>query len=156
MAKGKIVLASGTFDILHPGHIKYLEAAKRAGGENAKLVVIVTRDSVAERRKGRKPVMPEDQRRFLVEALKVVDEAFLGYEEPGKIGNVRKVIKKIKPDVIAVGHDQDDVEREVRRVVAEMGLNVKIVKIEFFGEDELNSSSKIKRINVEYYQRRHS
>ena len=100
--------------------------------------------------------MPEDQRRFLVEALKVVDEAFLGYEEPGKIGNVRKVIKKIKPDVIAVGHDQDDVEREVRRVVAEIGLNVEIVKIEFFGEDELNSSSKIKRKIVENYQRRRS
>ncbi|MEM2936452.1 MAG: adenylyltransferase/cytidyltransferase family protein [Candidatus Bathyarchaeia archaeon] len=156
MAKGKIVLASGTFDILHPGHIKYLEAAKKAGGKNAKLIVIVTRDSLAERRRGKKPVLPEGQRRFLVEALKVVDEAFLGYEEPGEIGNVRKVIEKIKPDVIAVGHDQDDVEREVRRVVAEMGLNIEIVKIGAFGEDELSSSSKIKRKIVENYQGWHS
>jgi len=141
MAKGKIVLASGTFDLLHLGHVKYLEAAKKTGGEKAKLVVIVARDRVAERRKGRKPVMPEDQRRALVEALKVVDEAVLGYEDL----NIGKVIEKIKPDVIAVGHDQDDVEREVRRFIRERGLNMEVVKIGKFGKDELNSTSKIKR-----------
>jgi len=141
MAKGKIVLASGTFDLLHLGHVKYLEAAKKTGGEKAKLVVIVARDSVAERRKGRKPVMPEDQRRALVEALKVVDEAVLGYEDL----NIGKVIEKIKPDVIAVGHDQDDVEREVRRFIRERGLNIEVVKAGKFGKDELNSTSKIKR-----------
>jgi cytidyltransferase-like protein len=59
---------------------KYLEEAKQAGGKNAKLVVIVARDSTAENRKGRRTVMPEDQRRALVESLKVVDEAILGYE----------------------------------------------------------------------------
>jgi len=149
MAKGKVVLASGTFDLLHLGHVKYLEAAKKAGGENAKLVVIVARDSVAERRKCRKPVMPEDQRRALVETLKVVDEAVLGYEDL----NIGKVIEKINPDIIAVGHDQNDVEREVRNLIRERGLNIELVKIEKFGKDELNSTSKIKRRIVEDYQR---
>ena len=85
--------------------------------------------------------MPEDQRRALVEALKVVDEAVLGYEDL----NIGKVIEKIKPDIIAVGHDQDDVERDVRNFIQKRGLNIEVMKIRKFGKDELNSTSKIKR-----------
>jgi len=145
MKKKKIVLASGTFDLLHLEHVKYLEEAKKAGGENAKLVVIVSRDTTAEKRKGKKPIMPEDQRRALVEALKVVDEAILGYED----ADIGRVIEKIKPDIIALGYDETEVEREVRKAVAEKGLNVQIVKVGKFGKDELNSSSKIKRKIIE-------
>jgi len=148
MKKKKIVLASGTFDLFHLEHVKYLEAAKKAGGENAKLVVIVTRDSTAEKRKGKKPIIPEDQRRALVEALKVVDEAILGYEE----ADIGGVIEKIKPDIIALGYDETEVEREVKKAVAEKGLNVQIVKIGKFGKDELNSSSKIKRKIIEAWR----
>ncbi len=146
--KRRTVLASGTFDLLHLEHVKYLEAAKKAGGENAKLIVIVTRDSTAERRRGKKPVIPEDHRRALVEALKVVDEALLGYEE----ADIGKVIEKIKPDVIAIGHDQKDIERAVMKAIAEKGLNVQVAKIEKFGKDELNSSSKIKRKIIETWR----
>jgi len=147
--KRKIVLASGNFDLLHLGHVKYLEEAKRAGGENAKLIVIVARDSTVKKMKGRKPVMSEYQRRSLVEALKVVDEAILGYEEL----NVNKVLEKIRPDIVAVGHDQDGMEKAVRKAVAEGGLNIQIVKIGKFGKEELNSSSKIKRKVVELFKR---
>jgi len=143
--KRKIVLASGTFDLLHFGHVKYLEEAKKAGGKNAKLIVIVARDSTVKNRKGTKPVMPEDQRRSLVESLKVVDEAILGYED----FNIDQVIEKLKPDIIAVGHDQDGIEREVRKAVMEKGFNVRVVKIGRLGKEELNSSSKIKRKIVE-------
>ena len=66
--KKKVVLASGTFDLLHFGHVKYLEEAKKSGGKNVKLIVIVARDSTAKKSKGKKPVMPEDQRRSLVES----------------------------------------------------------------------------------------
>lgn len=45
------VMATGTFDILHPGHGVYLEESKKLGGENAKLYVVVARDSTVERRK---------------------------------------------------------------------------------------------------------
>jgi len=147
--KGKIVLASGTFDLLHLGHVKYLEEAKRAGGKNAKLVVIVARDSTAERRKRGKPVMPEDHRRALVESLKVVDEALLGYEN----FDMRKVIDNIKPDIIALGHDQNDIEAQVRKMVQEKGLHVRVVRIGKFGKPELNSSLKIKRKITELYKR---
>ena len=66
----KVVLASGVFDLLHLGHVRFLEDAKRAGGKNAKLIVIIARDSTVEKTKGRKPIMSEDQRCALVESLK--------------------------------------------------------------------------------------
>jgi len=147
--KKKVVLASGTFDLLHLGHVKYLEEARKAGGKNAELIVIVARDSTVEKRKGKKTVMPEDQRRSLVESLKVVDEAILGFED----FSIDKVIEKIGPDVIAVGHDQEGIEREVRKAIAEKRLNVQVAKIGRFGKKELNSSSKIMRKIVESFKR---
>ncbi|MEM2319319.1 MAG: adenylyltransferase/cytidyltransferase family protein [Candidatus Bathyarchaeia archaeon] len=149
MGERKIVLASGVFDLLHLGHVKYLEEAKKAGGENAELIVIVARDSTVEKRKGYRPVMPENQRRALVESLKVVDEAFLGYED----FDMGKVIEKIKPDIIAVGHDQDGVEKAVKEYIKAKGLNIKVVKIGKFSQDELDSSSKIKQKIIEHYRR---
>jgi FAD synthetase len=139
--KKKVVLASGVFDLLHLGHVKFLEYAKKAGGENAKLVVIIARDSTVEKTKGRKPIMSEDQRRTLVESLKVVDEAVLGYEN----FDIGEVIENIKPDVIALGYDQEEMEKEVRNYVDKNKVNVKIVRIGKFGENTLDSSSKIKQ-----------
>ncbi len=139
--KKKVVLASGVFDLLHLGHVKFLEGAKKAGGENAKLVVIIARDSTVEKDKGRKPIMSEDQRRTLVESLKVVDEAVLGYEN----FDIGEVIENVKPDVIALGYDQEEMEKEVRNYVDKHKVNVKIVRIGKFGEYTLDSSSKIKQ-----------
>jgi len=142
-------LASGVFDLLHLGHVRFLEAAKKAGGRNAELIVIVARDSTVEKRKKEGPVISENQRCALVASLKVVDEAVLGFEE----FDIGKVIETIKPDVIAVGHDQTDMERTVRKYVQDNGLRIRVVKIGEFGEDELNSSSKIKRKIIEHYKR---
>jgi len=144
--KRKIVLASGTFDLLHLGHVKYLEEAKRAGGRNAELIVIVARDSTVEKRKGKKPVISESQRRALVESLKVVDEAVLGYE----VFSIEKVIQKIRPDVITVGYDQEGIDQTIRNYVRRKGLDIKVAKIGKFSKDELDSSSKIKRKIIEY------
>ena len=108
--KKKVVLASGVFDLLHLGHVKFLEEAKKAGGPNSELVVIVARDSTVEKTKGRKPIMSEDQRCALVESLKVVDRALLGFETL----DIGEVIAKVKPDVIALGYDQEEMAKEVR------------------------------------------
>jgi len=150
MKKKKVVLASGTFDLLHYGHVKYLEEAKKIGGKNAELIVIVARDSTVKKRKGRKTVMSEDQRRSLVEALKVVDEAILGYEDFDMI----KVVEKTNPDIIAVGHDQSDIEREVRKALVKKGIAIQVVRVGRFGKDELNSSSKIKRKIIESFEKK--
>jgi len=146
--KAKVVLASGTFDLLHLGHVKYLEEAKKAGGTNAKLIVIVARDKTVEQRKGVKPVMPEEHRRALVESLKVVDQAVLGYEN----FDIGSVIEELKPDVIAVGHDQGGIEEQVRKAVEALGLRVEVVRIGKFGRDELDSSLKIKRRVSQIYR----
>ena len=143
--KKRIVLASGTFDLLHLGHVRFLEEAKKSGGENAELIVLVARDSTVKTRKGKKPVMPEDQRRRLVESLKVVDEAILGWEN----FSIDKVIEKIKPNVIAVGHDQDGVETELRKVIEEKKAKIEVAKIGRFGKRDLDSSSKIVKKIIE-------
>jgi len=137
----KIVLASGVFDLLHLGHVKFLEEAKKTGGKNAELLVIIARDSTVEKTKGRKPIMSENQRRALVESLKVVDKAVLGFED----FDIQDVIAKIKPDVIALGHDQAEMERQVRKYVDEHNLNIRVVRIGKFEDDALDSSSKIRQ-----------
>jgi FAD synthetase len=137
----KTVIASGVFDLLHLGHVRFLEDAKKAGGTNAKLIVIVARDSTAEKLKGKKPIMSEDQRCALVESLKVVDEAVLGFEGL----EIGEVIKKICPDIIALGYDQTDMEQEVKEYISAHNRPVLVVRIAKFGENTLDSSSKIKQ-----------
>ena len=147
--KRVVVLASGVFDLLHLGHVKFLEEAKKAGGKNAELIVIIARDSTVQEIKGRKPVMPESQRRALVESLKVVDEAVLGFEN----FDIGEVIDRIKPDVIALGYDQADMEKQVRGYITEHGLSIKVAQVGKFEDDELDSSSKIRQKIIEKFAR---
>jgi len=140
-AKPKVVLASGVFDLLHIGHVRFLEDAKKAGGANAKLVVIIAKDTTVERIKGRKPIMSEDQRLALVESLKVVDEAVMGYEGL----DIGEVIDKIKPDVIALGWDQEEMENQVKAYAKAHKEAVKLVRIGKYAQNALDSSSKIRQ-----------
>ena len=148
--KRPIVLTAGVFDLLHLGHVKFLEEAKKMGGKNAELIVIVARDKTVKNRKGEKPVMSENQRRALVESLEVVDEAILGYEK----FSIDRVVEKIKPDIIALGHDQKGIGEIVRKAIINKSLKIKVVKIGKFSEDELNSSSEIKKKIIQLYKRR--
>jgi FAD synthetase len=147
--KRRVVVASGTFDLLHLGHVRFLEEAKKAGDKDAELIVIVARDSTVKARKGKIPIMSEDQRRTLVESLRVVDEAILGFED----FSIKEVIEKIKPDVIAVGYDQDAIEKEVLKAIEQEKINIQVAKIGRFGKRELDSSSKIVRKIVEHFSR---
>jgi FAD synthetase len=104
-------------------------------------VVIIARDKTVEHLKGRRPIIPEDQRRAVVESLKPVDEAILGYEEL----SFEDTIRLIKPDIIAIGYDQKAIERRIKAYVRAAALDIKVVCIGRFGRDDLDSSSKIKR-----------
>jgi FAD synthetase len=137
----KIVLASGAFDLVHYGHIRFLEEAKKVGGEDSRLIVVVARDKTVEKLKGKKPIIPEDQRRAVVESLKPVDEAILGYEDISLV----ETIDKLRPDIIAVGHDQIDIEEDVKKIIDAGKMMICIARIGRFGSDDLDSSSKIKR-----------
>lgn len=144
-SKRKVVLASGVFDLLHLGHVRFLQEAKKTGGDNAKLIVIIATDNTVEKTKGRKPIMSEDQRCALVESLKVVNKAVLGYEHM----DIGEVLVKIKPDIIALGYDQEDMANEVKTFVATYKLPVEVVSIGKFAENVLDSSSKIKQKIIE-------
>ncbi len=144
----KTVLASGVFDLLHVGHVRFLEEAKKAGGTNSELIVIIARDSTVEKRKGKKPIVSEAQRCALVGALRVVDTAILGF----KRFDIGKVVDKIKPDIIAFGYDQGDMEKAIREHIQENKLKTKIVRVAKFGRHELASSS-IKQKIIENFVR---
>jgi len=128
------VMASGVFDILHPGHVLFLQEAKKLGDE---LIVVVARDSTARRFK-HKPIMPENVRRFLVEALKPVDKAILGHED-----DIYKTVEDIKPDIIVLGYDQRFSEEEIEEECRKRGLNVKVIRLKKYGDSDLNGTRKI-------------
>jgi FAD synthetase len=104
-------------------------------------VVIVARDSTVEKTKGRKPILSESERCAVVAALRVVDEAVVGYEGL----DIGEVIEKIRPDVIALGYDQTEMENNVKAYVSAHELPIVIVRIGKFAENSLDSSTKIKQ-----------
>ncbi|RLF37827.1 MAG: FAD synthase [Thermoplasmata archaeon] len=128
------VMATGTFDILHLGHIKYLEEAKKLGDE---LVVVIAHDENVKKRK-HSPIMPQETRRKIVESLKVVDRAV-----NGKKGDMLEIVEEIKPDIIALGYDQDVDEKELERELKKRGLNVKVVRCSKYEGDDLNGTRRI-------------
>jgi FAD synthetase len=98
------VLAQGTFDILHPGHVHYLRDAAAMGDRLS--VIIARRENVTHKQP---PILPNRQRRDMVGALEVVDHARVGHHE-----DIFVPIEDLDPDIIALGYDQhhDDVSIE--------------------------------------------
>lgn len=139
MRKGKIVMTTGAFEIIHPGHVKLLEEAKKIGGEDSKLVVVVARDETIRRRKGREPILNEECRRYLVSMLKPVDEAILGYYPP----SFEKIIEKIKPDIIVFGYDQDELMNEFLGFAEKQALKFDVVKAQKYSSPEYSSTTEI-------------
>ncbi|WP_122088287.1 adenylyltransferase/cytidyltransferase family protein [Halalkalicoccus subterraneus] len=109
-------LAQGTFDLLHPGHVHYLEEAARMGEE---LYVIIARSSNVTHKDP--PILDGRQRRDLVGALDVVDRALLGHES-----DIFVPIEEIDPDVIVLGHDQHHDDRAIERALDERGVDCSV------------------------------
>jgi D-glycero-beta-D-manno-heptose 1-phosphate adenylyltransferase len=116
----RIVLANGCFDVLHAGHVRYLEAARREGDL---LVVAINSDSSTRGLKGAgRPILAESDRAELVAALGAVDYVLV-FEEP----DVRALLRELRPDVHAKGTDYT-VESVPERDEAErLGIRVAIV-----------------------------
>lgn len=111
----------GSFDILHCGHLVYLESAKKLGDY---LVVIVARNSNIKKIKGREPVFDEETRREMVGSLKMVDKAVIGHR-----GDIYKILKEIRPDIIALGYDQKVNIDLLKKKLNKFGLKTRIVRI---------------------------
>ena len=127
------VLATGTFDLLHPGHLLYLERSKKLGDE---LVVIVAKDVNVKHKP--KPIVPEDQRLKMVQALKVVDQAILGDEK-----DIFRPIEQLRPDIITLGFDQHFDPDTLEEEMARLDLHPKVVRVTTQDSCDLCSSRKI-------------
>ena len=116
----KIILTNGCFDVLHVGHVRYLQGAKDLGGF---LVVAVNSDSSVRSLKGQgRPILPADHRAQLVAALDCVDRVVL-FDEP----DVARIIEVLKPDIHAKGTDYSTDTVPEREVIRRVGGEVRIV-----------------------------
>jgi len=136
------VMATGVFDIIHLGHLHYLEESKRLGDE---LVVVVATDSTVRKRK-HEPITPEKMRLELVASLKPVDSAVLGKEG----GDIFQIVRELKPDIITIGYDQPFEERTLEKELASRGLNVKVVRMPHLDHD-LDGTRKIISKIIEFH-----
>jgi len=132
----RITLANGCFDLLHVGHVRYLQAAKELGG---KLVVAVNSDSSVRTLKGEsRPIMPEHERAEILAALASVDAVVI-FLEP----DVRALIREIQPDIQAKGTDYTAESVPERDVVTSYGGRVAIV-----GDPKDHSATEIIRSHL--------
>ena len=127
------VVATGTFDLLHPGHVLYLEKSRELGDE---LVVIVARDINVKHKP--KPIIPESQRLKVVQSLKAVDRAVLGEEI-----DIFRLIESIQPDIITLGYDQHFDPAVLEAKLFSRGIRAQIVRVEASDSCTLCSSRQI-------------
>lgn len=104
----KRVLIFGTFDGLHSGHLFMLRTARTFGDV---LIVGVARDAHVRELKQKEPELDEQQRMEAVSRLGYVDTAVLCDEQLGSFG----ILDDVRPDLIVLGHDQQDLEAALRR-----------------------------------------
>lgn len=118
----KVVLVGGVFDLIHPGHIHTLRAAKAEGDV---LVVVLARQSTAQKiKKYRKIYHDEKLRKDLVTSLNFVDLALIGKE-----GTLYDTVEYVKPNVIALGYDQAHSEKDIAENCKKRKLNIQVIRL---------------------------
>ena len=121
-ASKKIVLAGGVFDIIHPGHIHTLNAAKALGDV---LVVAIATDKTAQKMKKRPPLHNQELRRELVSCLSMVDITMIGHEE-----DIFETVKEVKPNIIVLGYDQVHQDKFIAEGCKRINIDVEIVRLQ--------------------------
>ena len=143
------VMAVGVFDLLHAGHLHYLEQAKALGDH---LTVIIAHDDTVRMRK-HEPVTSQDLRRRMVSGLKPVDHAMVG--NPPTVP-MYDILPLVEPDIIAIGYDQEHAESAIRAGLDERGFNeIQLIRVEGLTED-LDGTRKIidKILSFQWAQKR--
>ena len=117
-----VVLAGGVFDIIHPGHIYTLNAAKALGDV---LVVVIATGETAVKMKKKRPLHIENQRQELIGSLSMVDLCLIGKE-----GDIFKTVSLVRPDIIALGYDQVHQEKFITDGCKAIGLNIRVARLQ--------------------------
>ena len=130
-----VVLAGGVFDIIHPGHIYTLNAAKALGDV---LVVVVATDNTSEKMKKRRPLHTQEQRQELVNSLSMVDLCLVGQED-----DIFKTVNRVRPQIIALGYDQIHQEKFITDGCKRIDLEAKVARLQ--SPIPESSSSKIQK-----------
>jgi len=130
-----VVLAGGVFDIIHPGHIYTLNAAKALGDV---LVVVVATDNTSEKMKKRRPLHTQEQRQELVNSLSMVDLCLVGQED-----DIFKTVDLVRPQIIALGYDQVHQEKFITDGCKRIKLDAKVARLQ--SPIPESSSSKIEK-----------
>ena len=131
----KKVLVFGTFDTLHPGHMDFFEQARSLGDE---LHVVVARDETVQLVKGNLPSQNETTRAGQVAQSKSVSKVHLGY-----VDDKYKIIEEIRPDIIALGYDQEAFVDALGQELEKRSIPADIVRLKPF-HPELYKSSLLK------------
>ena len=118
----RVVLAGGVFDIIHPGHIHTLNAAKTLGDI---LVVVVATDNTSVKMKKRRPLHSQDQRQELVNSLSMVDLCLIGQED-----DMFKTVNRVRPQIIALGYDQIHQEKFITEGCKRINLEAKVARLQ--------------------------
>jgi cytidyltransferase-like protein len=131
----RVVLAGGVFDIIHPGHIHTLNAAKALGDV---LIVVVATDNTAIKMKKRQPLHSKEQRQELVNSLVMVDLCLVGQED-----DIFKTVNLVRPQIIALGYDQVHQEKFITDGCKKIDLDAKVARLQ--SPIPESSSSKIEK-----------
>jgi len=130
------VMAVGVFDLLHAGHLHYVEQAKSLGDE---LIVVVAHDDTVRKQK-HEPVTNQELRRRMVEGLKPVDKAIVGNPPSEPIFDILNIVK---PDIIALGYDQKHSRDSIKSGLEDNGWGqVQVIRVEGLADD-LDGTRKI-------------
>ena len=139
-------MIAGTFDILHPGHIYFINEAAKLG----EVHVIVSTDKNAGRFKGNPPIIPEQQRLKVIKSLKNVKDARLGRSD----NDTLKTVEEINPDIVLLGPNQKYDIEVLKKGLAEKGLtHVEVIRMDnYYKKFDLYSSSLIKKKIIDQYK----
>jgi rfaE bifunctional protein nucleotidyltransferase chain/domain len=119
----RIVFTNGVFDLLHPGHVRYLQEARTLGDA---LVVAVNSDRSVRANKGdARPIVPQSERAEVVAGLTVVDLVFIFDEE-----TPARIIEAIRPHVLVKGADWPEDQIVGREAVEASGGRVRRIALE--------------------------
>jgi cytidyltransferase-like protein len=125
----KKVMVFGTFDLIHPGHVHFLEQAKKLGDT---LTVVIARDETVLKVKGHLPIHSAQERQSLVEKLGIASKVLIGGS-----GDKFQVVRDESPQIIALGYDQQSIVEDLEKKVGE---RVQIVRLVGLKPDQYKSS----------------